>query len=417
MSKNNKDFFKKKKAWSEIKDVLLGWYIKPYFQKLLSSGKPILYVDCFAGKGRFEDGKPGSPIIALEARKECLENTKSTNARIDAYFIDLNYYEDLVVNLATFKEVDWKPNIVSGRYEDQIVNILENRRNVNVFLYIDPYGIQALDTNLFNKFDACAFRSFEMLINFNSFGFIREGCRALKVDYTLDNALMDMDDLVEFSPMRLDSTQESIELLNRIADGNYWQDIIHDFQNGLIDGYKAEERFSEQYKQQLKKRYTYVLDMPIQIKKTNHPKYRMIHVCNHEEGCLLMADNMLKRKDELVVNIQQHGQMTIFDWMESVNTTTAGDTITQEAVKEKVKEHIQRYKRDVRLNKLTADFYTCYGLYGYKKMINDALIELEKDGDVLICRNPSFSVKYNKPLTYMTDEKDHTVSIRRLKDA
>lgn len=73
---------------------------------------------------------------------------------------------------------------------------------------------------------------------------------------------------------------------------------------GKFDGYQAEELLSAGYKKQLRKRYSYVLDMPIQIKKTNHPKYRMIHVCNHEEGCLLMAQNMLNRTDELVLNIQ-----------------------------------------------------------------------------------------------------------------
>jgi len=65
MPKDNKDFFKTKNRWSEIKDRLLGCYLTPYFQKALKTGQPIFYVDCFAGKGKFEDGKSGSPIIAL----------------------------------------------------------------------------------------------------------------------------------------------------------------------------------------------------------------------------------------------------------------------------------------------------------------------------------------------------------------
>lgn len=70
MSKDNKDFFKKKNEWSEIKDRLLGCYLTPYFQKVLLTRKPIFYVDCFAGKGKFEDGKDGSPLIALRIREE-----------------------------------------------------------------------------------------------------------------------------------------------------------------------------------------------------------------------------------------------------------------------------------------------------------------------------------------------------------
>lgn len=417
MSKKNSKFFEKKKDWSEIKDSLLRCYIRPYFQKVLRSGKPILYVDCFAGKGKFEDGKPGSPIIALDARKDSLNITRASNAQIETYFIDLNYASDLEINLASYEESYWKPYIVSGKFEDKIIEILQHRHDVNVFLYIDPYGIQALNMELFNKINSYVFKSFEMLINFNSFGFIREACRALKVDYTKDAALADLDDLVEYSPAKVDSSKKSIDLLNRIADGTYWQKIIQDISNGLIDGYQAEEQLSVSYKQRLRKRYTYVLDMPIQIKRTNHPKYRMVHVCNHEQGCLLMAQNMLKRTDELVVNIQQHGQITLFDWMTNVNTTASGEMITQDAVKEKLLSHLRSYNRDIRLNILIADFYTCYGLYGYQSMITDALQELEQEGYITIIRNPSVSAKTGKPLTYMTEEKDRTVTIRRVKNA
>jgi hypothetical protein len=33
MQKNTKDFFVKKKEWSEVKDALLECYLKPYFTK------------------------------------------------------------------------------------------------------------------------------------------------------------------------------------------------------------------------------------------------------------------------------------------------------------------------------------------------------------------------------------------------
>ncbi len=39
------------------------------------TGRPIYYVDCFAGKGKFEDGNDGFPLIALKIRDKCLERT------------------------------------------------------------------------------------------------------------------------------------------------------------------------------------------------------------------------------------------------------------------------------------------------------------------------------------------------------
>lgn len=72
MAKKNDDFFVEKKPWSEVKDQLLGCYLKPYVAKILHTHKPLVYVDCFAGKGKFDDGKQGSPLIALEIMEQGL---------------------------------------------------------------------------------------------------------------------------------------------------------------------------------------------------------------------------------------------------------------------------------------------------------------------------------------------------------
>ena len=70
MAKDNSRFFEKKQAWSRVKDRLLLSYLPQYFQKVLKTRRPIFYVDCFAGKGRSDDGEPGSPCIALDIRKD-----------------------------------------------------------------------------------------------------------------------------------------------------------------------------------------------------------------------------------------------------------------------------------------------------------------------------------------------------------
>ena len=139
MSKKNDDFFKEKKTWSEVKDELLGCYLKPYIQKVLNTRKPIVYVDCFAGKGMFEDGKAGSPIIALGTIKGCLELTQVKENTINPYFIDLNYSEELKRNIAYYKIPD--ENVVGGKYEEEIEKILSKNEGSNLFLYIDPYCI------------------------------------------------------------------------------------------------------------------------------------------------------------------------------------------------------------------------------------------------------------------------------------
>lgn len=80
-----------------------------------------------------------------------MASTKSEKASIDMCFIDLNYASELETNLRDYGDSRWKPIIISGKYEEKIIEVLKNKRNCNVFLYIDPYVIQALDSELFDR--------------------------------------------------------------------------------------------------------------------------------------------------------------------------------------------------------------------------------------------------------------------------
>ena len=95
---------------------------------------------------------------------------------------------------------------------------------------------------------------------------------------------------------------------------------------------------------------------------------------------------MIIRTDELVLNIQGEGQMSIFDLMSDVSTDSSGKQINIQDVKDK----------------------------SYISMVNDALKELEKDGYIQIVRQPQFSEKTNKPLKFMDEKGNHNVIIRRL---
>lgn len=126
------------------------------------------------------------------------------------------------------------------------------------------------------------------------------------------------DDLVEYDTTKLDTSDNSVEALNQIAGGDYWKSIIEQYLSGKINGYEAEENFSEQYCLRLSQSYTYVLNMPIRIHQNQHPKYRMIHATNHPSGCVLMADNICNRW-ELLKDIQVVGSC-LFSKMISITS-------------------------------------------------------------------------------------------------
>ena len=183
-------------------------------------------------------------MIAMDSIRTSIERSKldpqELNGAIHPYFIELNHAKALEANLKALPYSPVPYEVVDGKFEEKICGILSGRKGDNVFLYIDPYGIKALDSHLFKTIQSFEFRSFEMLINFNSFGFFRDACQVMRVDYTHDAALRDLDDLVEYEPTTVDSDQSSEKLLTDIAGGDYWKDIVKDYQQGTIDGYQAE---------------------------------------------------------------------------------------------------------------------------------------------------------------------------------
>ena len=400
MSKKNDDFFKEKKPWSEVKDQLLGCYFKPYVQKILHTRKPLVYVDCFAGKGQFDDGKPGSPVIALDIINECLASTKIVQPQIRASFIDLNYANDLRNNLQCYERV----NILSGKYEDYIPGILQKSRGCNVFLYIDPYGIKALSCSAFDSFSKAPFNSIELLINLNSFGFIREACNAMGVQLKIDDPTL-FEDLVEYDPSKMAASEKSIQELNEIAGGEYWQQVVKDYKAGVIDGYEAEERFVALYCRRLAQNYAFVLNMPLRIKRGQRPKYRMVHATNHPDGCLLMVDNICNRWEALR-DIQNEGQISLFQ--ENINN----QNVDLSDIRRKEEEHFSQYADWTSLNVSLAKFFMKYGPICKTKEVKDVIKEMEDIRKIQVLRDPPLT-KTGRPAKYM-DEKTNTqkVSLR-----
>ncbi len=397
MAKKNDDFFVEKKTWSRVKDDLLGCYLLPYVTKILHTYKPLLYVDCFAGKGMFEDGNPGSPLIALDIINQCCASTTMKNTRVEATFIDLNHAEDLKNNL---KDYPWV-NIVSGKYEDNIISILRGKEQYNVFLYIDPYGIKALQCSFFDNFARGRFNSIELLINMNSFGFIREACHAMGTNFD-DKALFA--DLVEYEPTLMDTSEKSIIELNEIAGGDYWQSIIHAYKNGEIDGYDAESQFAERYCMRLMNNYKYVLNMPLRIKEGQRPKYRLIHATNHRDGCLLMVNNIYNRWEALQ-QIQSGGQMSL--WPKDFDNRIVG----YDDLEEITVEHFSKCTKWASLHEALAVFFVKYGAICSVKTIIDYLKKYEKIGRLKVLRNPDVKI-HDRPTTFWSEEKGQTVSVR-----
>lgn len=273
-------FFEEKRAWSRIKDEVLKAYLVPYLAKVSRTKKPIIVADCFAGKGRFDNGEPGSPLIIAEAISRQLAD--SSSPAIKGVFIEKKYFADLKDNIPNSP---WL-SALEGDYEDRMEFFIQkyDPRDQNLFLYVDPYGIKSVLFPYFEKIQKKGFRTVELLLNLNAFGFLREACRLLKYS-----------DPETESPAAYEQDINTPERLDEIAGGPYWREIVTKYYARQIKMAEAEELFIAQYCERLRKVFQFVVNIPIKEKLNNIPKYRIIFGTDHEDGLLLMVDNMNKR--------------------------------------------------------------------------------------------------------------------------
>lgn len=355
---NTQDFYKNKKEWSEFKDKLLSRYLTPYFAKVLTTNRPLYYIDGFAGKGKFDDGKEGSPVIVLELIDIAKSNSKTEN-NISAFFVEYIYADALKTNIGN------RGKIISGDYKVEVPKLLDSiPSDVNIFLYVDPFGIKHLDFAVFDKLKR--FKSFELLMNFNSCGFLREGCHLLKNSDVGEEELGDDVDI---------NGKNTIANMNKIANGKYWQDIIEMYYNKTISFEEAEKLFVAEYEKKLNNIFNSVFSIPIKTTLRGQPKYRMIYATNYWQGVFLMMDNMVACNNEMRI-LAQGEQCSIFDY----------DYTKMNCTKE-LESLINDNYTDVVL--LCFMLYNKYGIKYLTKDIKDSLKNLEREGIITIKRTPN----------------------------
>src|SRR3972149_4419308 len=391
---HTRDFFKIKKSWSLQKDEIFDHYLKPYIEKILKTRKPLTIIDCFAGKGRFDDDNKGSPIIIAERIKSVLEGN-SENKNIHGVFIENKYAKELEINLKGYKNCE----IWQGTFEENISRIRELDSHSNLFLYVDPYGIKCLDFEQFELIKHKHFSSLEMLLNFNSFGFLREGCRLLTLDY--ENLFKEDQSEDEYE---LDEAN-TITHMNNIAHGDYWQSIIEDYKNNKIRMFEAEEQFINGYKNQLKNLFTYVINIPIRLKIGNVPKYRLMYGSNHQDGIILMADNMSRQWKELK-DSRRGGQKVLFEYEFPDPPIEPGFDL-----KEGVLNILAVDRNPLLLQELLVKLFEKYGIAFSEKVYKNKMKEMENN-QILVDRYPQCTKTGKKATSFDYGEYEITVRLK-----
>ena len=107
----------------------------------------VLYIDGFAGPGKYRGGEDGSPMIALKAARD---HSAKPKAEIVFIFIEkerdrFEHLEGVVAEIKPTLPANFRVNCVHGEFDDQMTGVLDDldaqrKRIAPSLVFIDPFG-------------------------------------------------------------------------------------------------------------------------------------------------------------------------------------------------------------------------------------------------------------------------------------
>lgn len=138
----NESFFVRRKAAAAFKHGILAQYPPVFLAKAgsVTNGR-VVFLDGYAGEGRYEDGSPGSPLLFVEAARTKLDR------RVTGIFVEQDpvRYESLCRALHDADPKRTVPRIVEpGDLGELLPSLLPHAAGAALFAFLDPFGT-ALD--------------------------------------------------------------------------------------------------------------------------------------------------------------------------------------------------------------------------------------------------------------------------------
>lgn len=133
-------FFGTRRPPAVLKHEVLHQYVEPY-AGMAGSTNPegrVVLLDGYAGEGRYADGSPGSPLLALETAKSLLPTRV-----LECVFVEKERrsFVSLQAVVGEYKAQGVKCEAIHGRVEDHLDAVVQQATGVPLFMFLDPCGL------------------------------------------------------------------------------------------------------------------------------------------------------------------------------------------------------------------------------------------------------------------------------------
>jgi three-Cys-motif partner protein len=166
------------KPHTKAKHIVLENYLKAWFPIMSFTFERIIYIDGFAGPGKYSSGEDGSPIMALKIAKKIYDDFPKKLANKDIVFIfieqDAKSYESLQdeINKLTLPK-EFRIITANGVFEEAMLKIFGSLKTnlAPTFAFIDPFGTKGVPFEIVKKI--MSYKNCEIFFNHMSFGVMR----------------------------------------------------------------------------------------------------------------------------------------------------------------------------------------------------------------------------------------------------
>ncbi len=126
---------------SVFKHELLRRYIPPFggMTSTQSQDKRVVYLDGYAGEGRYENGEPGSAELALRVASYY----RRSGLNLSCFFVEqqAKSFERLLEVLRGYQARGVDARAHHGEVDDVLDDVVRRARGVPLFLFLDPCGL------------------------------------------------------------------------------------------------------------------------------------------------------------------------------------------------------------------------------------------------------------------------------------